>query len=260
VVKIEGKAPAASTLRVNGPLGWTITPSSALVDETHREVALNLTAPAGADAWPMKNLFTASIDSTPALRCTFGIAGAGLWKLLGIYYDAVPEEGNDLQKKRRFNQHFVSLQRPYLAEPDLDVDVLYAAWSRKLGRPALVPSYEHEVDITRLIGMQGPLCAYLARTIILPEERSAYLVIGNNDGYRLYLNGALVAEMDECTYWTPFNHSVPVRLKPGPNLLLLKLLRRGSDLSFTLGLRENSGHAGGMNGEDWMVDLADQQG
>lgn len=260
LVKIEGKAPSTTTLRVSGPQGWIITPSAATVDETHREIVITLTAPVDIETWPMKNIFSAALDSAPKLSCTFGIAGAGLWKFLGIYYDELPEAGNRLQEMRRFNQHFVSLSRQYLPEPALDVDGLFAEWSRKLGRPAVVPSYEHEVDITRLVGLQGPLCAYLARTIIVPEECNAYLVIGNTDGYRLYLNNELVAEMDESTYWAPFNNSVPVHLQPGPNHLLLKLLCRGSQVRFTLGLRQNTGHAGGMNCEDWMVDLSDLVG
>jgi hypothetical protein len=140
------------------------------------------------------------------------------------------------------------------------VDALYAAWSRKLGRPAVVPSYEHEVDVTRLVGLQGPFCAYLARTILSPDERQVYLVIGNSDAYRLYLNDELAAEMDECTYWAPFNNAVLVSLKPGPNRLLLKLLRRGAEARFTLGIRQHTGHPGQFNCEDWAVDLSDQAG
>lgn len=260
VVKLEGKALPAAALKISGPQGWAITPSAAVFDETHRAVPVTLTASSGAGNWPMKNLFTAAVDSRPDLTCTFGVAGAGLWKFLGIYYDALPAEDDPVQKRRRFNQHFVSLERAYLPEPHVDVDALYAAWSRKLGRPAVVPSYEHEVDVTRLVGLQGPFCAYLARTIISPDERQVYLVIGNSDAYRLYLNDELVAEMDECTYWAPFNNAVLVKLKPGPNRLLLKLLRRGAEARFTLGIRQHTGHPGQFNCEDWAVDLSDQAG
>ena len=258
MVSVEGKAPPAAVLTVTGPAGWTITPSTAVVDEIHRAIPVTLTAPAETKSWPMKNLFTAAVESRPELTSTFGVTGAGLWKFLGIYYDALPEEGNSIQQRRRFNQHFVSLERPYLPEPQVEVDSLYTAWSRKVGRPALVPSYEHEVDVTRLVGLQGPFCAYLARTILSPDERQAYLVIGNSDGYRLYLNDELVAEMDESTYWAPFNNAVLVTLRPGPNRLLLKLLRRGSEVRFTLGLRQHTGHPGRFNCEDWMVDIVDQ--
>jgi hypothetical protein len=259
VVRLEGNLPPSATLSVSGPAGWAITPGEARLEETRRAVPVTLTAPVEAQTWPVKNLFEASVEAA-GLRCDFGVAGAGLWKLLGIYYDALPAEGNPIQQHRRFNQHFVALERPYLPEPRVDVDGLYADWSRKLGRSALVPSYEHEVDVTRLVGLRGPYCAYLARTILSPDDRQAYLVIGNSDGYRLYLNDDLVAEMDECTYWAPFNNVVLVRLRHGPNRLLLKLLRRGDQARFTLGFRQHTGHPGGMNCEDWMVDLADEVG
>jgi len=206
----------------------------------------------------MQNRFEVRLGTNPPLSSSFGVAGAGLWQFLGAYYDALPDEDNPVQTRRRFNQHYVSLERAYLPEPGADIPTLYADWSRKLGRPSLLPSYEHEVDPSRLIGLRGPYCAYLARTVLSPDERQVYLVIGNNDAYRLYLNGECVAEMDESTWWAPFNNSVQVKLKQGENHLLLKLIKRGEDLHFTLGFRQNTGHPGSFNCEDWVVDLIDR--
>ena len=204
-VKVEGQAPEGAVLSLTGPAGWVIVPERTAVGPTRREVAVTLHAPADPAAWPMRNLFTAClhVPSQPDLSYSFGVAGAGLWKLLGIYYDAVPDENNPRQVRRRFNQHFVSLQKPYLPEPRPEIDALYADWSRKLGRPALIASYEHEVDLTRLVGLSGPYCAYLARTLISPEERDVFVVMGNNDAFRLYLNGERIAEEDETVWWAP---------------------------------------------------------
>ncbi len=256
-VRVEGQVPEKARLTIAGPDGWTIVPNTATVDATHRAIRVTLHAPAYAAEWPMRNLFRVRLETNPLLTYSFGVAGTGLWQLLGVYYDALPDENNPVQQRRRFNQHFVSLQRPYLPELNPNVAELYQAWSRKLGQPALVPSYEHEIDLTRLIGLRGPYCAYLARTIVSPDERPIYLVVGNNDGYRLYLNDELVAEVDEYTWWAPFNNVHPVTLRPGPNRLLVKLLKRGDDLKFTLGLRANTGHPHGHNCEDWLADLAD---
>jgi len=235
---------------------------SALARDTARIGVLlshvTLHAPVDADEWPMRNLFTVRLEAGVPVEYTFGVAGAGLWKFLGVYYDALPDENDEKQMHRRFNQHFVSLSRDYLPEPDVDVDDLYQAWSRKLGQPAVVASYEHEVDPTQLIGLRGPYCCYLARTVISPEEREAYIVVGNNDGYRLYLNGELVAEEDECLWWAPFNNVYRVTLRQGTNQLLLKLLKRGDDLRFTLGLRAATDEwRPHHNCEDWLVDLVD---
>lgn len=257
LVHIEGPVPANTSLSIDGPRNWTVVPEVVRVDSARRAIPVTLHAPAHAVEWPMCHLFTIRLGTHPPVTYTFGIAGAGLWQLLGVYYDALPNESDPVQQRRRFNQHFVSLSRAYLPEPDVDVEAMYQAWSRKLGRPAIVPSYEHEVDPSRLIGLRGPYCAYLARTVISPHERPAYIVIGNNDGYRLYLNGELVGEADECVWWSPFNNVHRVTLRPGPNRLLLKLLKRGDELKFTLGFRANTGKRHGHNTEDWLVDLVD---
>ncbi len=256
-VRVEGQMPEKAALSVDPPNGWAAIPAQVDLIDAKREVTLTLVTCTQPEQWPMQNRFRVSLDGQPPVTATFGVAGAGLWKLLGVYYDAVPDENNPTQKRRRFNQHFVALDRPYLPEPDVDAGALYAAWSRKLGQPALIPSYEHEVDPGKLIGLQGPYCAYLARTILSPEQRDVYFVIGNNDAYRLYLNGEMIAEVDETVWWAPFNNVHAVTLRAGENHLLLKLLKRGDDLRFTLGMRHNTGHPGGFNCEDWVVDLTD---
>ncbi len=258
-VRVEGQAPEGAPLTVTGPAGWVVAPTLAVVGPANRAVTFSLHAPlqSGMD-FPMRNLFTARLGGPEPIEYTFGVAGAGLWRFLGAYYDALPDEGDERQQRRRFNQHFASLERSYLPEPAPDVDGLYAAWSLKLGRPALAPSYEHEVDPTRLIGLRGAYCCYLARTVISPEERPAYIVVGNNDSYRLYLNGELIAEEQESTWWAPFNGVYKVTLRQGANHLLLKLLKRGDDLHFTLGFRADTGTwARNHNCEDWLVDLSD---
>jgi hypothetical protein len=260
-ISLEGSPTISAPLTILAPGGWTVVPERAVIDPLHRQAQFALRAPSHPGAFTMKNLFTARLELQPPLEHTFGVAGAGLWKLLGVYYDELPDPNDSFQQRRRFNQHFVSLQRAYIPEPSPDVDALFETWSRKLGKPALIASYEHEIDLKQLIGLRGPCCAYLARTVISPNEREVYLVIGNNDSFRLYLNRALVAEQEESTWWAPFNCSYRVRLNQGENHLLVKLLRRGDELRFTLGFRHversltrQSGH----NIEDWVIDMADK--
>lgn len=256
-VRVTGQAPDGASLTLTAPDGWRAIPTQMTVDSAHTSFSVTLHAPAAVSAWPQQHRFTLRLESCPPISYAFGVAGAGIWKLLGIYYDALPRDDDPIQQRRRFNQHYVSLEKAYLPEPVVDVPALTAEWSRKLGRPALLPSYEHEVDPGKLVGLRGPYCAYLSRTILSPETRRAYLVIGNNDAFRLYLNGDCVAEVDESVWWAPFNNVIPVTLHAGENHLLLKLLKRGNELNFTLGLRHNLGHPGGFNCEDWMIDLAD---
>ncbi len=257
-VHAEGRVPGGAGLSVRGPDGWEVVPESARVAAAHRSARFALHAPSLDDVreWPMRNIFTARLEGDPPVEHAFGVAGAGLYRFLGAYYDPLPDEDSPVQRRRRMNHHFVELSRPYLPEPDVDVDGLYRDWTERLGRPALLFSYEREVAPDRLVGLHGPHCTYLARTVISPEERPAYIVVGNNDGYRVYLNGELVGEADECVYWTPFNNVHGVKLRAGPNELLLKLLKRREGFRFTLGFRADTGR-GGHNTEDWLVDLAD---
>jgi ADP-ribosylglycohydrolase len=258
-VRLEGGVAPGTLMAVEGPPGWSITPASAVMDAVRREVRVALHAPLHPARWPMRNLFRACLRTAPAAEIEFGVAGAALWKLLGVYYDELPAEGDPIAQGRRFNHHFASLERAYIPEPQLDVDALYRAWSQKLGRPAVVPGYEHEVDPARLVGLRGPYIAYLARTVVSPEAREAWIVIGNTDGYKLWLNGEPVAAVDEAVEWTPFNAAHPVKLQKGPNRLLLKLARRGAGMHFTLGFRgRTKAHGDHHNVEDWLVDLAEE--
>jgi len=121
----------------------------------------------------------------------------------------------------------------------------------------LLPSREHEIDLSRLIGLRGPYCAYLTRTVISSVDRQAAIVVGNNDSYRLYLNGERIAEVRETVWWTPANNFHKVALRRGPNHLMVKLLKRRDTLRFTLGFRDASHPTRRPGACDWLVDLVD---
>ena len=257
IVRIEGKVPDDATLTIEGPDGWTVVPSSVRVNALQPTIPVTLHAHRDVTAWPLQNLFTARISGEHPAEHTFGIAGASLWKLLGVYYDALPKDGDDVEFRRRHNQHFVALDRDYLPEPIQNPDALWQAWSRKLGEPAVIPSHEHEINLNSIVGLRGAYCAYLSRTIISPDDRSIYLVVGNSDSFRLYLNNELIGESDECVWWAPFNNSYKVNLRQGTNDVVVKLLKHNNDHRFTLGLRADTGMEWGFNTEDWSIDLAD---
>jgi len=256
-IHVEGEIPDEAALEIRGPDGWQVAPARARLAANVREIPVVLKAPTEPGLWPMRNLFTARLEGSSVPALEFGVAGAGLWQFLGSYYDALPDEGDAVQFARRFQQHFASLERAYVPEDKPDIAASYRAWSATLGQPAVIPSYEHEIDLTRLMGLCGTYCAYLARTVHSPVERPAWIVIGNTDGYRLWLNDQRVADVDETCWWQPFNNAHKVVLRKGPNRLRLKLLKRGDGFRFTLGFRETSPRLDHQNFGDWLVDLED---
>jgi len=255
--------PEGTELALDVPPGWEVLPASASVADGRRTARFVLRPGAHSETLPMRNVFTARLANEEGSSYEFGVAGAGLWKFLGVYFDPLPPQDRPELLHRRARHHFAALATEYIPEPWPDVDALFKRWSHLLGKPAVIVSPERRIDPSQVIGLQGAYCMYCARTVISPVEREAYFVVGNNDGFRVYLNGERVMEADEQTWWTPFNHTGRVHLREGENVILAKLLKRGDRLDFSFGIREHTPDhrwrpGGGHNVEDWVVDIADR--
>ena len=264
ILHVSGELPPeGAELMLEAPPGWETLPKSATVEDGRRAVRFTVRPSEHIEELPLRNIFTARLADREQTSYEFGVAGAGLWKFLGVYFDPLPPQDRPELALRRFQHHFVALDREYIAEPWPDIDGLFRHWSRLLGKPAVIVSPQRRIDPTQVIGLEGPYCIYCARTVVSPLERDVYFVVGNNDGFRIYLNGEKVMEADEQTWWTPFNHVGRVHLRKGENLILVKLLKRGDQLDFSFGLREYTPHhpwrpGGGHNVEDWVADIADR--
>ena len=79
-----------------------------------------------------------------------------------------------------------------------------------------------------------------------------WLIVGNNDGFRLWVNGENVLEKDEIRLWTPYNNYTLVQLHKGTNEIVIKLLRRTEHLKFSIGLRQYDGNH--WHRSKWVVD------
>ncbi len=259
-VQVEGAPSSETPLLIEPPSGWTVFPAETWISLQSPSAEFTLQADPEADTWPQKHLFLLRLGGSRPAQTTFGIAGAGLWRLLGVFFDAKDprKEGNKWQ--RAMNHHFVSLDKEYLPELDVDADVHWRRLSHILGRPAVIASYEREIALDQLIGLRGQYCAYLNRTVYSEIEEKVFIVIGNTDAFRLFLNGELVGQSEERIWWTPFNTVLSATLKEGRNDLLLKLLKRGDDFRFTLDFRPARGPKQEMGHHfvDWHVDLKDQ--
>jgi len=261
---VTGELPiGGAELALDVPSGWEALPASVAVGDERRTARFVLRPRSDTEMLPMRNLFGAHLANEEKTSYEFGVVGAGLWQFLGIYFDPLPPQDRPDLMRRRFQHHFVALTTDYIPEPQPDVDALFRRWSHLLGKPAVILSPERRIDPSQVIGLQGAYCIYCARTVISPVEREAFFVVGNNDGFRIYLNGEKVMEADEQIWWAPFNHVCRVRLRKGENTILVKLLKRGDRLDFSFGIREYTPDhkwrpGGGHNVEDWVVDTADR--
>ncbi|MFX0199038.1 MAG: ADP-ribosylglycohydrolase family protein [Candidatus Hodarchaeota archaeon] len=252
-VHIKGKMSPEGELKLDAPDGWS---AFFVKSEVERTASFILQPDTSILQLPMQNVFKATYrlgDGGEEITYEFGVAGAALWKFLGVYFDPMPPEGSP--RGSGFHQHYVSLDRDYIQKPFQDVDELFRRWTELLEEPAVIVSKQRRIDPTQLIGLRGPYCIYLARTIISPDERDVHLFIGNNDGYRIHLNGEKVAERDERTWWSPFNAVYRVHLREGENQMLLKLIKRDERFDFSFSIAEDRNQWGGM---DWCVELADR--
>ncbi len=72
-------------------------------------------------------------------------------------------------------------------------------------------------------------------------------MIGNSDAFRVWVNDAQVAESRDPWYWMPYNHDIIVKLQPGLNRIVAKLIRRGRTCDFSLGLAVPNTHVRWIN-------------
>jgi hypothetical protein len=185
----------------------------------------------------------------------FGIAGASIYRLYGPYWDYYDTEEYDecpwlknglaMPDGAANFADFVSIRKEYLAEP-LDADKT---------EDMLIHACEDRLPLDEAIGMTGPCCVYLSQQIDYPQDEDVNLIVGNNDSFRLWLNGARVAEERESRYWMPFNHIYPVHMKKGINNLSLKLIRRSPSFAFSIGIRGTE-RKRSFNDNDWITDYS----
>lgn len=88
------------------------------------------------------------------------------------------------------------------------------------------------------------MCCYAHAYVTSPKQQKVWLVVDNNDGFRITVNSKNVLEKDEMRLWTPYNNFTLVELNEGKNKIVIKLLRRSESLKFAVGFRT-------YNGEHW---------
>ena len=120
-------------------------------------------------------------------------------------------------------------------------------------RAYTIEAYEDFIEFDKNITMEGQYACFAETTIVSPEDKRVWAVVGNNDGFSLTVNDEKVLEKDEIRLWTPYNNFCFVDLKKGENKICLKLLKRTKSLDFSIGFRIYDGNHWHKN--KWCTDL-----
>ncbi len=116
-----------------------------------------------------------------------------------------------------------------------------------------IDAYEDLIPIEENISMEGQMCVYLKAKIVSDKDQRIWAVIGNTDGFTLWVNKKELLSKDEIRMYTPYNNFCFVDLKKGENEVVIKLLRRTDLLKFAIGFREYNGEHWHKN--KWCTDL-----
>ena len=213
----------------------------------------------GLSALPQKNITTVQFVSNEkeVAEKSFGLSGAYRMKLIGPFFDNYDTEKygsdpyKDVQQKlanvnadlfAMFNG-YVNIDRQYIDETFAEVDEIEGEYDN---------FHTDRFEIDEKVGYKGPCCIYLIYDFICPEEYdNAAIFIGNNDAYKVWLNGKLVMESAKSTMYMPYNnYKHDVHIKKGTNRIAMKIVRIGKGFEFSCMLRNV------RNNHHWFVDLA----
>ncbi len=117
----------------------------------------------------------------------------------------------------------------------------------------IIEAYEDFIDADSAFTLEGQMCCYARAKIHSPKKQKVWAIVGNNDGFRLKVNGEDVLAKDEIRLWTPYNNFTLINLNEGENEIIVKLLRRTEKLTFSLGLRIYDGNH--WHRSKWCTDL-----
>lgn len=174
------------------------------------------------------------------------------WELFGPYFE---------QLEQPMNPDYPSPHGEGCVLPDLVCMVNNQVFLEKEYRTGFdtqdavfrLNAYEDFIDTDRYFQMQGQMCCYAKTVLHSPRKQKVWLVVGNNDGFQICVNGQEVLKKDEIRLWTPYNNFTLTELKEGNNEIIVKLLRRTEKLKFSIGFRCYDG--GHWHRSKWCTDL-----
>lgn len=142
---------------------------------------------------------------------------ASQFKMLGPFPNNKPEHrGTDYGPEKAAS---ISDLKDKYELPNGQRDVAWRTVSTKIGSSG-VP----EIDLAQMpLARKDNLICYFACTVDSMMDQPGMLYVGSDDGVQIWLNGVKVHDHKTTRTLAPASDKVPVTLKSGKNLLLLKL-------------------------------------
>ncbi len=153
-----------------------------------------------------------------------------IWHVLGPF--PIHEWKTALDEKLKPEKY---LKKPRLNKTYRGIDRKRINWTlvERKAAPGVDPDEEFLVDLQKQFG--GGIrnaVAYAVAYVESPREMDARFDFGTDDGYVVWLNGQELARRQVGQPYTPKEDSVPLRLKEGTNVLMLKISQRAGGWLF----------------------------
>ena len=206
------------------------------------EIFLSLAVKDGAPP-PIENVARLHLtDKDRAHIFRIGVIGEVPYRVHGPFFDLYdtrlfdgdPHEGRMPKDLFSMFGGYADIHRPYLTDdlPTEEGETFYGAGDA--------------VPIEEAVTYRGPCCVYVERSFRTLREEPVSLMVGTNAPFRLYLNGALVAEGDDYVCYTPLNRMIDLTLPMGENRLVCKLLRADGPFRLSLFFSHRTHRDGGV--------------
>ncbi len=122
-----------------------------------------------------------------------------------------------------------------IGEPDIDLTARYMAGKRRLDWKRVTAEPEQGyVDLLAQLGPGESCLAYAYAEIELAEATDAILRVGVDDSERIWINGQQVHNVFVARGLTPDQDKVPVKLRKGPNTILMKVWQHNLGWGFCM--------------------------
>lgn len=135
-----------------------------------------------------------------------------------------------------------SLTTVFPPENGVDLAAVYAGkGGAKAGWKKIKAAASGYVDLTRLVEPNEQVVVYAAGWVHSPEDVPAHLLLGSDDGVRVWINDALVHTNPAYRATQADQDRISVRLKRGWNKVLLKILQGAGGFGFQVRFADPDG-------------------